>query len=136
MFNAWSNARNGNFQVVVGHMGRLTTHVLDTERGRAASGIRIEVLSLAGPQSRTLCEAVTNMDGRTSTPLLEGAALAAGVYEIHFHVGPYLDKTRGEDSSRGFLDTIVIRFAVSAPDEHYHVPLLLQGAGYTTYRGT
>lgn len=117
-------------------MGRLTTHILDTERGRAASGIRIEVLSLAGPQSQTLCEAVTNVDGRTSSPLLEGAALTTGVYEIHFHVGQYLDESRGARSNRGFLDTIVVRFGVSAADEHYHVPLLLQGAGYTTYRGT
>jgi len=117
-------------------MGLLTTHVLDTERGRAASGVKIEVMGLVGRHWSWLCEVETNADGRTSSPLLGGAKFVSGLYELRFHVGSYLESTRGAQSTPSFLDIVVIRFGVSAPDQHYHVPLLLQSFGYATYRGT
>ena len=35
-----------------------------------------------------------------------------------------------------FLEEIAIRFTISKPKEHYHVPLLLSPFGYSTYRGS
>ena len=54
---------------------------------------------------------------------------AAGDYRLVFDVAAYLDGTT-------FFPEITIGFRVSAPDQHYHVPLLLNRHGYTTYRGS
>ncbi len=116
-------------------MGRLTTHVLDTANGRPANGIKIELYAL-GAERQKLCEAVTNADGRVDHPLLEGDAFVAGQYELVFHAGPYFASHGQGDVRPMFLNDVVIRFGISAPDEHYHVPLLLSPYGYSTYRGS
>ena len=69
-------------------MGRITTHVLDTAAGRPAAGLKV-VLTPTRWTPGVVAEAVTNADGRVDRPLLEGAAFAAGRYEIVFHVGDY-----------------------------------------------
>ncbi len=115
-------------------MGRLTTHILDTANGKPAAGVELRLYSLA--DGRAQCAAaVTNNDGRTDEPLLEGAAMRAGSYEIEFDVGPYFLAAGNHLSDPAFLDTVVIRFAVR-PDEHYHVPLLVSPWSYSTYRGS
>lgn len=121
---------------VTATMGRLSTHILDTERGRPAAGVRIEVLRVDDSGSSLIAKAVTNADGRTAVPLLEGEAFSAGIYELHFHVGPYFEASGRKVQEPKFLDTVIIRFGVASASEHYHVPLLLQANGYSTYRGS
>ena len=115
-------------------MGRLTTHVLDTAAGAPAAGLTIELFRIDGDASR-ITVAQTNSDGRVDAPLLEGAALTTGVYELRFHAGDYL-RDRHNLPAPPFLDIVPIRFGVAAPGEHYHVPLLLSPYGYSTYRGS
>ncbi len=115
-------------------MGRLTTHVLDTAAGSPAAGMTIELFRIDGGETR-LAEMRTNSDGRVDRPLLEGAAMAAGTYELRFHAGDYL-RRRHDIPSPPFLDVVPIRFGIAAPGEHYHVPLLLSPYGYSTYRGS
>jgi len=67
--------------------GRLTTHVLDTARGRPAAGIPIELARIDGDRREVVATATTNADGRTDAPLLSGDRLDVGVYELVFHVG-------------------------------------------------
>ena len=115
-------------------MGRITTHVLDTAAGRPAAGLKVILTRLDGvPQ--VLAEAVTNADGRCDKPLLEGAAFAAGQYEITFHVGEYFSRTGAQLPNPPFLDVVPLRFGVSE-DAHYHVPLLVSPFAYSTYRGS
>ncbi|WP_110693408.1 hydroxyisourate hydrolase [Salinicola halophyticus] len=119
--------------------GYLTTHVLDTARGRPASDLRIELYRLEGGTRLKLADVVTNADGRCDGPLLEGADFTAGVYELLFHAGDYLDADSlgaGQQSAGRFLDRIPLQFIVDSPDEHYHVPLLLSPYSYSTYRGS
>lgn len=116
-------------------MSRLTTHVLDTARGRPAPGIRIELFALTKDRHTHLAETWTNADGRCDAPIAEGAAFGPGVYELVFHTGPYLCTVGASLSEPPFLDQIPIRFGVAA-DQHYHVPLLLSPYGYGTYRGS
>ena len=113
-------------------MGRLTTHVLDTANGRPGAGIRIDLYRLGAARDMVASE-VTNADGRCDRPLLEGARLTAGVYELVFHAGAYFGAA---GAAPRFLDEVVIRFGIASPDEHYHVPLLISPYGYTTYRGS
>lgn len=106
--------------------GRLTTHVLDTARGRPAPGVGISLRR----DGALLSETVTNAEGRTDAPLLEGDAFTAAVYEITFAMGAYFAQTPG------FLDFVPVRFTVTDPDEHHHVPLLVSPWSYSTYRGS
>jgi 5-hydroxyisourate hydrolase len=120
-------------------MGRLTTHILDTAHGRPGAGIRIELYRL-GPRGdgarQQLASLATNGDGRCDRPLLEGDALAAGTYELVFHVGDYYAALGVALPTPRFLDDVVIRFGVAASEQHYHVPLLISPYGYSTYRGS
>lgn len=117
-------------------MGRLSTHVLDTARGKPAAGVKIMLYRISGQSHRKVNDFVTNADGRTDGPLLEGAKLEAGVYELVFCAGDYLRATGQSAQDILFLDEIPIRFGVPDADQHYHVPLLISPFGYSTYRGS
>jgi 5-hydroxyisourate hydrolase len=106
-------------------MARISTHVLDIAKGSPAAGIPV-ALRFGGA---AIASAVTNADGRTEKPLLSGDRIEPGFYELVFHAGAYLGPT-------AFYDDITIRFQVTAPEGSYHVPLLLSGHGYSTYRGS
>jgi len=117
--------------------GRLSTHVLDTARGRPATSVMVELVRVnpASGSREVLKRTRTNADGRTDAPLLEGGELARGVYELVFQLGEYFaDLDAGGDPP--FLDHVPIRFGVGDPDEHYHVPLLASPWSYSTYRGS
>jgi 5-hydroxyisourate hydrolase len=98
----------------------LSTHVLDTARGRPAAGVTIELRGDGGP----VATVTTDDDGRATFGHLD-----AGEYELVFAVGDYF----GE---RQFLDRVPVRFRVADPGEHYHVPLLVSPWSYSTYRGS
>ena len=115
--------------------GRLTTHVLDTTHGRPAAGLGIDLLAVHGDHAHMILSAVTNADGRCDKPLLEGADFAPGTYELLFNVGAYFSKL-GVAQESPFLDVVPVRFIISEPDAHYHVPLLVSPYGYSTYRGS
>jgi 5-hydroxyisourate hydrolase len=100
----------------------LTTHVLDTVRGRPAAGVAIE---LRDPD-QLVTDVVTDADGRAVVL----AQLRAGTYELRFAIGAYFD----EDPP--FLDVVPVRFTVTDPSAHHHVPLLCSPWSYTTYRGS
>jgi 5-hydroxyisourate hydrolase len=116
--------------------GYLTTHVLDTARGQPASGVPITLYRIEGDTRETLAQMVTNADGRTDAPILPKDQFATGFYELVFDAGSYLDAIDTPPETPRFLDQIPLRFGVSDPDAHYHVPLLLSPFGYSTYRGS
>jgi 5-hydroxyisourate hydrolase len=118
-------------------MGRLTTHVLDTARGRPAAGVAVELARLGGDGRRAVLRSlVTNADGRTDAPLLDGDELETGGYELVFAVGDYFAGGRVETASPPFLDRVPVRFGIADADAHYHVPLLVSPWSYSTYRGS
>ncbi len=109
----------------------LTTHVLDTARGRPAAGVPVELARLADGGREVLARATTNADGRVDAPL--AGELASGEYELVFTVGGYF---AGEAADPPFLDRIPIRFGIADPAAHYHIPLLVSPWSYSTYRGS
>lgn len=113
--------------------GFLTTHVLDTARGVPAAGLRI---TLRDDSGALLAEMVTNADGRTDSPILPAGQFRTGRYELTFHAGDYLRANGLSGTEPLFLDQVPIRFGISDPASHYHVPLLLSPYGYSTYRGS
>lgn len=112
--------------------GRLSTHVLDTVRGRPAAGVALSLHEIGASASGQLVAVSTNADGRTDAPLLSGEPLRIGVFEIRFEVGPYF----ASETDPPFLDVVPVRFAIAEPEAHYHVPLLVSPWTYTTYRGS
>ncbi|MBA2528719.1 MAG: hydroxyisourate hydrolase [Euzebyales bacterium] len=105
----------------------ISTHVLDTARGRPAAGVGV-VLEQRGDDGgwERLGGGVTDDDGRL-TDLLGQAAARAGTYRLTFDTGAYLE---------GFYPEVNVTFTVTDPARHHHVPLLLSPYGYTTYRGS
>jgi len=110
--------------------GKLTTHVLDTTRGRPAAGIRIELWSLKDSRRELLKTLAANADGRADSPLLDAHEMRPGEYEIVFFVGDYFNV------SPRFLDRVPVRFTIVDADAPHHVPLLCSPWAYTTYRGS
>ena len=104
---------------------KLSTHVLDTVRGKPAAGMTI-ILSRGGQVLKTV---KTNADGRTDAPLLAASEMVTGEYEITFLVGDYF-------GAREFLDRVPVRFTISDASASYHVPLLCSPWAYSTYRGS
>jgi 5-hydroxyisourate hydrolase len=116
--------------------GFLTTHVLDTARGIPAAGLAIALYKVSGNSHKKIAEAVTNSDGRTDSPILPKGDFAVGVYELVFKAGDYLRASGQAGAEPVFLDEVPIRFGISDPESHYHVPLLLSPFGMSTYRGS
>ena len=117
-------------------MGRLTTHVLDTNRGSPASDLSIDLFRLDGDVPVPIKTTKTNGDGRCDAPLLDGDALKKGRYQLLFKVAAYLRRNGDDLPEIPFLDDVVINFGINDPKQHYHVPLLLSAYGYSTYRGS
>ncbi|OUR78627.1 hydroxyisourate hydrolase [Alphaproteobacteria bacterium 46_93_T64] len=117
-------------------MGKLTTHILDTSSGKPGKNITIQLYVLRNESWELVKETVSNDDGRCDGPLLEGADLIVGQYELVFHAGDYFDAAGIELPEPKFLDEIVLRFGVPDAGEHYHVPLLMSPFSYSTYRGS
>jgi 5-hydroxyisourate hydrolase len=103
-------------------MAGITTHVLDTAKGRPAAGMRV-VLQRG---EEVLFDGVTDGDGRAR--VLAPEAAQPGVYRITFHTDGY--------NRDGFFPEASILFRIEDASQHYHVPLLLSPFGYSTYRGS
>ena len=118
--------------------GFLTTHVLDIARGHPADGMSIELWRIEAPHGgRTLLKSVlTNAEGRTDGPLLDGSDFGEGLYELVFAVGRYFAALEMNDAVPPFLDDVPVRFGIADAKAHYHVPLLVSPWAYSTYRGS
>jgi 5-hydroxyisourate hydrolase len=113
-------------------MSGITTHVLDTSRGKPAAGVRLrlERVSRDGERTPVLAEAVTDENGRVREPL--PWPKERGTYRLTFDAAAYY-RAQGISS---FFPEVVITFEVADPSQDYHVSLLLSPFGYSTYRGS
>ena len=113
-------------------MSGITTHVLDTARGRPAAGVPVTLEMRGEGGWRALGRGATDADGRLRDLLPADFALSAGDYRLTFDAGAYFAGAGAE----GFYAEVVVSFVVRDPAAHYHVPLLLSPYGYSTYRGS
>jgi 5-hydroxyisourate hydrolase len=114
-------------------MSGISTHVLDTARGRAAAGVAVTLEQLdAQHQWRHVGSGVTDQDGRVRTLLADDVRLVAGEYRLTFATREYFEAT----GMSAFYPSVTVTIEAAAGQTHYHVPLLLSPFGYTTYRGT
>ena len=110
-------------------MAKITTHVLDTARGRPASGVpvRLERVDATG----TAQSGVTDDDGRLKT-LTDPDGVPVGTYRLTFDTGAYFTKIGQE----AFFPEAQVTFVIRNATDHFHVPLLLAPFGFSTYRGS
>lgn len=114
-------------------MSAITTHVLDTSRGRPAAGVPVRLeLETADGSWKEIGKGTTDEDGRAKELLPAGFALHGGVYRLTFDTETYFAAINIE----GFYRDVTIVFTIRDPAQHYHVPLLLNPFGYSTYRGS
>ena len=117
-------------------MGKLSTHVLDITLGKPGANVKIELYAINANERTLLKNAVTNADGRCTAPLLEGAALKTGHYELVFAAGDYFDTQGVTLPSPKFIDRVTLAFGIADPEQNYHVPLVVSPWAYSTYRGS
>lgn len=112
-------------------MSGITTHILDTSRGRPASGVEVRLLHGNGDGWREVGRGLTDGDGRI-TSFAAAQGLETGTYALRFEIGDYFESL----GVASFYPYAEIVFRVKDPRQHYHVPLLLNPFGYSTYRGS
>jgi 5-hydroxyisourate hydrolase len=114
------------------HNATLSSHVLDLDAGAPAVALQVSLYALDTQDAldsgdQLLASKNTNSDGRAS----DWPELAMGTYALVFAVGAWY-KSR---AAACFYPQVRVEFIVDAA-RHYHVPLLLNRHGYSTYRGS
>jgi 5-hydroxyisourate hydrolase len=113
-------------------MSQITTHILDTTRGKPAQDVAIMLFQQQGSDWKELGSGLTNADGRLPDLLNKDVILPAGIYKIRFETQAYFDQL----GITTFYPFVEIAFQIKGNGEHYHVPLLLNPFGFSTYRGS
>ena len=109
-------------------MSTLSTHILDTSIGRPAAGVEMILAGLHDKLGEGDYGLITDADGRFRLD----SDLRPGDYRLTFLVGPYF-AARNQPT---LYPEITIAFTIAQGEAHYHIPLLLNPFGYTTYRGS
>jgi 5-hydroxyisourate hydrolase/2-oxo-4-hydroxy-4-carboxy-5-ureidoimidazoline decarboxylase len=110
---------------------QLTTHVLDTAVGMPGKNITIRLQMPVNGAWQTIAQGITNADGRIEDLLPAQKNLAHGNYKLVFDTDSYF----AAQKIKGFYPEVEIQFTVF-DTAHYHVPLLINPFGYSTYRGS
>jgi 5-hydroxyisourate hydrolase len=119
-------------------MTAITTHVLDTARGRPAAGVPVRLERIADGAAAELGRARTDGDGRVTA--LGPPRLEPGTYRLVFDTAGYFsERTLAEPAQERvppFFPEVAVTFTVDGRADHEHIPLLLSPFGYSTYRGS
>lgn len=124
LFSLTGVAQNKNYQ--------LSSHILDINVGKPASGAKITLSRQEAPDRWVpIEERTTDENGQVKDFLEEKPTGNTGVYKLTYHVAPYFE-AQGQDSFYPFIE-VVFQIKDGA---HYHVPITLSPYGYSTYRGS
>ena len=112
----------------------ISTHILDTSVGSPAANVRVDLQRRTSPADEKMimwvriANEVTNPDGRVAFPV----PFEAGEYQLVFHVGEYF-RSKGQTP---FFPEVTVHVNIVDTSRKYHIPLLLNPFGYSTYRGS
>ena len=106
----------------------ISTHILDTSLGIPANGVTVQLEKKIGESWEQMSRQKTNSDGRINF----ANATEAGTYRLHFHIEEYFNQL----GTPAFFTEVPVIFRVTDTLRKYHVPLLLNPFGYSTYRGS
>ena len=108
-------------------MSSVSTHILDTARGKPAAGVKAILEAQAADTWKRVGDGRTDDNGRIAAFVPKDTSLAPGIYRLRFDTSAY---------QHGFFPEVVVVFLIESETQHYHVPLLLSPFGYSTYRGS
>jgi 5-hydroxyisourate hydrolase len=107
----------------------ISTHILDTSLGMPAANVEIQLEKKDQKNNWIkLGSGKTNDDGR----LVFDCEKVPGDFRLLFQVEKYYQE---KNIDFFFLDTEIV-FRIENTNRNYHVPMLLNPYGYTTYRGS
>ena len=112
-------------------MSQITTHILNTSIGKPAEGVSIILEHFLNGKWDRMANGRTNSDGRLSDLLPGDKTVNPGMYRLIFDTYGYFNN----QNSKSFYPQVTIEFEIT-DETHYHVPLLLNPFGYSTYRGS
>lgn len=112
-------------------MSQITTHILDTSAGIPAAGVPASLLQQTAGGWTSIATGETGEDGRITDLLPPDKLLTPGSYKLRFDTEAYFT----EREITTFYPFVEIAFLIN-DEPHYHVPLLLNPFGYSTYRGS
>ena len=112
-------------------MSQITSHILDTTKGKPALGVSVLLFQQQNNDWKEIGRSITNGDGRVMDLLKDNVVAQPGIYKLKFETKSYYE----QQSLISFYPFVEIVFEISS-NEHYHVPLLLNPFGYSTYRGS
>ena len=112
-------------------MSGITSHVLDTARGRPAAGVRVSLAVRAGERWSDLATTTTDAGGRIAGFLPDRPLAVGSTYRLRFEIGEYF-AAQGLVAFHPYVEVV---FTVH-DDRPHHVPLLVSPFGYTTYLGS
>ena len=112
-------------------MSSITTHILDTSAGKPAAGVSVLLENKSDSDWKIIGNGTTNNDGRISNLITSEKKTTPGIYRLTFETGSYF-KSR---NIKCFYPNVIIEFEIT-DESHYHVPLLMNPFGYSTYRGS
>jgi hydroxyisourate hydrolase len=104
----------------------ISTHILDTTKGAPASGVTVVLERKISEGWREIGVDKTNTDGR----IVFDCPKEVGDYRLTFHIEEYY---KGQEHF--FLNT-PITFRVKSIERKYHVPLIINPFGLSSYRGS
>ena len=113
-------------------MSKISTHILDTNKGLPAAGITVSLYRGPAEGSSLICSCTTNEDGRIDNFLNPDETLKTESYRLEFETASYF-AAQGQPV---FYPKVIVEFFVQDKDRPHHVPLLLSSFGYSTYRGS
>jgi 5-hydroxyisourate hydrolase len=106
----------------------ISTHILDTSVGNPAPEVSVDLFITQGGEDKLIESNKTDSDGRIKF----NCPKSAGNYKLVFHIEEYFQR-QGVDH---FFTNAPVSFKISNIDRNYHVPLLVNPFGYSTYRGS
>ncbi|NND92408.1 MAG: hydroxyisourate hydrolase [Granulosicoccus sp.] len=113
-------------------MSQITSHVLDTSLGKPAEGVLITLMQQREDDWLMLGSVATDGDGRVADFTGTEDVLPAGIYKLTFYLSDYC----AASSQPCFYPQVDVVFVIEGDGQHYHVPLLVNPFGYSTYRGS
>ncbi|WP_262047670.1 hydroxyisourate hydrolase [Bradyrhizobium sp. Bra78] len=108
--------------------GGISIHAVDVASGRPAQGLRVEIWRI-DPDSSRVADGRLGANGVLDHPIVQGAGVTAGEYEVLFHLGEFFG------DGDGFLTVTPFRFRIKHVDGHFHLPLKFTRWGYSLFRG-
>ena len=114
-------------------MGKISTHILDLQLGKPASSVKVSLeKNCSEDHWKKIHTALTDNDGRINNFLTAQTPLEQATYRLLFHTQPYFEQQQREV----FYPFISVIFHIKDENQNYHIPILLNNFGYSTYRGS